>query len=83
MYCYEMRVLIKAEAKAETLRIRNQTFHDRGNSIILHSLIDIKFYQKLFVLLIACSTFLIFPESPRELETVCNSYYSKTICNVY
>jgi len=31
------------------------------------SLINIKFYQKLFVLLISFSTILIFPESPREL----------------
>ena len=42
-----------------------------------------KFYQKLFVLLITFSTILIFPESPRELGNICESYNSKNICNVW
>ena len=44
---------------------------------------DFKFYQKLFVLLISFSTILIFPESPRELGNICESYYSKNSCNVW
>ena len=47
------------------------------------SLINIKFYQKLFVFLIAFSTILIFPESPKELENICDSYNSREICNVW
>ena len=47
------------------------------------SLIDIKFYQKLFVLLISFSTILIFPESPIESGNICESYNSKKICNVW
>ena len=47
------------------------------------SLVNIKFYQKLFVFLIAFSTFLIFPESPKELENICESYNSRKICNVW
>ena len=47
------------------------------------SLINFKFYQKLFVLLISFSTILIFPESPKELENICESYNSKKICNVW
>ena len=47
------------------------------------SLINFKFYQKLFVLLISFSTILIFPESPRELENICESYNSGKICNVW
>ena len=47
------------------------------------SLINTKFYQKLFVLLISFSTILIFPESPRELGNICESYNSKKICNVW
>tara|TARA_A100001035_G_scaffold201393_1_gene161708 strand:- start:113 stop:340 length:228 start_codon:yes stop_codon:yes gene_type:complete len=46
------------------------------------SLINIKLYQKLFVLLISFSTILIFPESPRELGNLCENYNSKKICNV-
>ena len=47
------------------------------------NLINFKFYQKLFVFLIAFSTILIFPESPKELENICESYNSKKICNVW
>ena len=47
------------------------------------SFINFKFYQKLFVLLISFSTILIFPESPRELGNICESYNSKNACNVW
>jgi len=47
------------------------------------SFVNFKFYQKLFVLLIAFSTILIFPESPRELGKICESYNSRKICNVW
>ena len=47
------------------------------------SLVNFKFYQKLLVFLLAFSTILIFPESPKELENICNSYNSRKICNVW
>ena len=47
------------------------------------SIFNVKFYQKLFVFLISFSTFLIFPESPKELENICDSYNSRKICNVW
>ena len=47
------------------------------------SLINFKFYQKLFVFLISVSTILIFPETPKELENICEIYNSKKICNVW
>ena len=47
------------------------------------NLIDFKFYQKLFVVLISMSTFLIFPESPKELENICETYNSINLCNVW
>ena len=47
------------------------------------SSINIKFYQKLIVFLISFSTILIFPESPRELGSICESYNSMQICNVW
>ena len=46
------------------------------------SFINFKVYQKLFVLLISFSTILIFPESPSELENVCEIYNSRKKCNV-
>ena len=47
------------------------------------SLVNLKFYQKLFVFLISFSTILIFPELPKELENICESYNSRKICNVW
>ena len=47
------------------------------------SLVSFKFYQNLFVFLISFSTILIFPESPKELENICESYNSRKICNVW
>jgi len=47
------------------------------------SLVSFKFYQKLLILLISFSTILIFPDSPRELGKICESYNSRKICNVW
>ena len=47
------------------------------------SLINNKFYQKLFVVLISFSTILIFPELPRELGNICESFNSRKICKVW
>ena len=47
------------------------------------SLDNFKFYQKLFVFLLAFSTILIFPESPKELESICEIHNSRKICNVW
>ena len=47
------------------------------------SLVDFKFYQKLIVVLISLSTILIIPESPRELENICDSYHARELCNIW
>ena len=45
--------------------------------------VNSKFYQKLFVLFTSFFVILIFPESPKELENICESYNSRKICNVW
>ena len=47
------------------------------------SFVNFKFYQKLFILLVSFSAILIFPESPRELGNICESYNSRKVCNVW
>ncbi len=78
-----MKTLIKSERKLDTFRLRNQACHVREKVKSPDTLIDFKVYQKFFVILTALCTFLIFPEAPKDLESVCNSYYSKQICNVW
>ena len=47
------------------------------------SLVNFKFYQKLFVLFISFSTILIFPESPQGLGEICENYNSIRVCKVW
>jgi len=67
--------------------LKSKTFCISKSSTLLVekevSLVSFKFYQKLFVFLIAFSTFLIFPESPKELENICASHNSRKICDVW
>ena len=46
-------------------------------------LVNVKFNQNLFVLLISFLIILIFPESPKELGNICDDYNSRKICNVW
>ena len=67
--------------------LESKTFRGTKNYAPLNekeiSLVDFKFYQKLFIVLISLSTFLIFPESPKELENICKNYNSSKLCNVW
>ena len=74
-----MKTVLEPDLKSNTYRISKgypRLFEKEA------SLINFKFYQKLFVFLISFSTILIFPESPKELENICESYNSRKICNV-
>ena len=75
-----MKTALKPDFKSKTYCISKSYSRLTEKEIILT---NFKFYQKLFVLLISFSTILIFPESPRELENICESYNSRNICNVW
>jgi len=45
--------------------------------------LDNKFYQNLFLIFLGLSIFLIFPESPKDSEKLCNKYNSAEICYVW
>ena len=75
-----MKTALKPDLKSKTCCISKSYSYFTEKEISLN---NFKFYQKLFVLLISFSTILIFPESPRELENICESYNSRKICNVW
>ena len=75
-----MKTALKTDLKPKTYCISKSYSRLTEKEI---SLINFKFYQKLFVLLISFSTILIFPESPREMGNICESYNSRKICNVW
>jgi len=80
MYYFMMKTTVKPILKSKTYCISKSYTRLVEKET---SLISFKFYQKLFLLLISFSTILIFPESPRELGNICESYNSKNSCNVW
>ena len=75
-----MKTAVKTDLKLQTFFIKKSYTRFTEKEI---SLVNYKFYQKLFILLISFSTILIFPEMPRELGKICESYNSRKICNVW
>ena len=75
-----MKTALKPYLKTKTYCMSKSYSHLVEKEI---SLVNFKLYQKLFLLLIAFSTILIFPESPRELGTICEIYNSTKICKVW
>lgn len=75
-----MKTVLKPDLKSKTYCVSKSYSRLAEKEI---SLINFKFYQKLFVLFISFSTILIIPESPKELGNICESYNSKRLCNVF
>ena len=75
-----MKTALKTDLKSKTHCI-SKSYSTLTEKEI--NLISLKFYQKVFVLLISFSTILIFPEFPRELGNICETYNSRKICNVW
>tara|TARA_B100000242_G_C42768576_1_gene357971 strand:- start:130 stop:357 length:228 start_codon:yes stop_codon:yes gene_type:complete len=75
-----MKIAISRDLKSKTFRISKSytPFIEKEISIV-----NFKFYQKLFIILISFSTILIFPESPSELGNICEDYNSKQVCNIW
>ena len=75
-----MKTVLKPDLKSKTFCVSKSYPRLIEKDV---SLVNIKLYQKLFIFLISFLTILIFPESPSELENICESYNSRRICNVW
>ena len=75
-----MKTAVKPDSRIKTFYINKNYAQARVKK---NSLSDSRFYQKLFVVLISLSSILIFPESPRELENICQRHNSYELCNVW
>ena len=80
MYYLIMKTVVNPDLKSKTF-CSSKSYTRLGENEI--NQFDSKFYQKLFVVLISLSTILIFPESPKELENICENYNSRKLCNVW
>ena len=75
-----MKTAVKTDCKSKIFCIsKNYTLLKEKET----GYFDLKSYQKLFVFFTSLSIFLIIPESPRELEYVCENYNSSQLCNVW
>ena len=72
---------------AVTPNLKSKTFENEESFTLLMEkekvFVNVQFYQKLFVIFISLTIFLIFPESPRELENICEIYNTRKLCNVW
>ena len=75
-----MKPAVYSDLKLKTFCINKSYIRLKEKEI---SSVNYKFYQKLFLIIISFSTILILPESPRELENICESYNSRKICNIW
>ena len=80
MYYLIMNTALKPDLKSKTFcSIKSYNCLREKEKICL---IDSRFYQKIFIVLISMSTILIFSETPRELENICEKYNSRNSCLV-
>ena len=78
-----MQTLIQSKVKLKMVNFDNSTYEVKAKSNNPKLGLDFKFYQKLFVIIFMSCSFLIFPESPKDSETVCRKYHSTKACNVW
>ena len=83
MYYLKMQTLIQPEVKLKIASFDNSNCQVKGKSKNTKFVLDLKFYQKLFVILFASCSFLIFPESPQDSEALCKKYHSREACMVW
>ena len=80
MYYFKMKTAIKPDLKSKIFPISENSIRLKEKEI---SSINFKFYQNIFIILISMSTFLIFSETPKELEDICEAYNSRKSCIVW
>ena len=78
-----MRTVIQPKVKLKIASFDNSNCLLKEKSNNSKFDLDFKFYQKLFVILLASCAFLIFPESPQDSEVLCKKYQSIKACMVW
>ena len=64
----KMKTITQSEIKSKTANFENLSFKVNQKLNNLKLVLDFKFYQNLFLVFLALSIFLIFPESPKDSE---------------
>ena len=78
-----MQTLIQPKVKLKIVGFDNSNSQVKEKSNFTKSGLDLKLYQKLFVILLVSCAFLIFPESPQDSEFLCKKYHSTKACMIW
>ena len=78
-----MQTLNQPEVKLNIVGFDNSNSKVKEKLNYSKSCLNLKFYQKLFAILLASCAFLIFPESPQDSEVLCKKYQSTKACMVW
>ena len=78
-----METLIQPKVKLEISSFDNSTFQIKEKSSNSKLGLNSKINLKLFILILASCTFLIFPETPQDYEVVCKKYHSVEACTIW
>ena len=78
-----MQTLMQPKVKLKTASFDNSTFQVKEKFTYSKLVLESKFYQKLFLILLASCVILIFPESPQDFEVMCKKYHSSEVCVVW
>ena len=78
-----MQTLIKPDVQRCKASFDNSTLKvkEKFNNSKLG--LDCKFYQKVLPILLASCAFLIFPESPKSSQVLCEKYHSSKACIIW
>ena len=79
----KMQTLIKPKVKLKTFSFEHSTYQVKEKPKNSKFVLDFKFYQKIFVIFFTSCVFLIFPDSPKDSEALCNKYHSTEACIVW
>ena len=83
MYYLGMKTLIKSQSKIKISSFDQSTYQNGEKPINSRISSGSKFYQKLFIIFLTLSTFLIFPESPKDSDILCKKYYTDEACTIW
>ena len=78
-----MQTLIRSEMKLKVASFDHPNYKLKEKLNNPKFSLGHRFYQKLFVILISTCSFLIFPESPKDSEALCNKFHSKEACLIW
>ena len=78
-----MQTLNHSELKLKRVSYENSIYKKKEKSNNAKYGLDFKVYQKLFLILLSICAFLIFPESPKKFEFLCEKYHPTPACIVW